>query len=105
MTDSQALPFGVHRKQSLSASVIKSCTNCGAPGFWHDTPGVNPGCYAPERVTKLGSDFVGETCPNCGHDRTPVEDLGEIWLKLFGSRTALFLNKAKSNMRRIFQCL
>jgi len=71
----------VTRKQSLYASVIRACPNCGAPGFWHDTPGVNVGCYAPEKVTRLGEDFVGPVCPCCGHDRDPIECKGQIWSK------------------------
>jgi hypothetical protein len=69
----------VVRKQSLHASVIRACKQCGAPGYWHDIPGVNPGCYAPEKVTKLGEDPVGEVCPQCGEEREPVEYKGEIW--------------------------
>ena len=66
----------VVRKQKLYASVIRACKKCGAPGFWHDTAGVNPGCYAPEKVTKLGQDPVGPVCPNCGADREEKESLG-----------------------------
>jgi predicted RNA-binding Zn-ribbon protein involved in translation (DUF1610 family) len=69
------------RKQSLYASVIRSCPNCGAPGYWHNTPGLNIGCYAPEKVTRLGEDFVGKICPCCGHDRDPIEYKGQIWSK------------------------
>lgn len=71
----------VVRKQSLYASVIRACNNCGAPGYWHDTPGVNVGCYAPDKVTQLGADFVGPVCPNCGVDREPIEYRGRIWSK------------------------
>jgi len=83
MTDSNkqtATVSSVLRKQSLYASVIRSC-QCGAPGYWHDTPGVNVGCYAPEKVTQLGSDPVGSTCPQCGTDRETMDSLGEIWTK------------------------
>ena len=69
----------VFRKQSLYASVIRSCKKCGAPGYWHDTPGVNVGCYAPDKVTQLGADPVGTTCPNCGAVREEIERKGEIW--------------------------
>lgn len=71
----------VQRKQSLYASVIRSCENCGAPGYWHDVPGVNVGCYAPEKVTKFGEDAVGTVCPNCGAAREEITRLGEIWSK------------------------
>lgn len=71
----------VVRRQSLHAGVIRACRNCGAPGYWHATPDVNPACYAPEKVTQLGSDPVGSVCPQCGADRVPVERLGEIWSK------------------------
>jgi hypothetical protein len=69
----------VFRKQSLYASVIRSCRKCGAPGYWHNVPDVNMACYAPEKVTQLGSDPVGAICPNCGADREEIEPLGEIW--------------------------
>lgn len=71
----------VFRRQSLYASVIRACKKCGAPGYWHNTPGVNVGCYAPDKVTQLGSDPVGTVCPNCGEPRTAVEQRGEIWKK------------------------
>lgn len=71
----------VLRKQALYASVIRSCKQCGAPGYWHDTPGVNIGCYAPEKVTKLGENPVGSVCPNCGADREAIEHRGMIWSK------------------------
>ena len=71
------------RKQVLHASVIRACKRCGAPGYWHSTPGVNPGCYAPEKVTQLGADAVGSKCPNCGADREEKEDLGEIWSRIW----------------------
>ena len=79
----QATSTSIIRKQQLYASVIRRCDNCGAPGFWHNTPGVNVGCYAPEKVTELGKDFVGLVCPNCGADRAPVEYLGKIWEKIW----------------------
>lgn len=69
----------VVRKQQLYASVIRCCANCGAPGYWHNTPGVNVGCYAPEKVTQLGSNPVGTVCPCCGASREPIEPKGMIW--------------------------
>lgn len=69
----------IQRKQSLIVSVIHACTKCGAPGFWHDTPGVNVGCYAPEKVTHLGSDPVGDVCPQCGASREVIDRRGEVW--------------------------
>jgi hypothetical protein len=69
----------VFRKQTLYANVIRSCKKCGAPGYWHNVPDVNMACYAPEKVTQLGSDPVGAVCPNCGADREEIEPLGEIW--------------------------
>jgi hypothetical protein len=73
----------VVRKQSLHAAVIRACAKCGAPGYWHNTPGVNVGCYAPEKVTQLGADPVGAVCPQCGATRQTVESRGEIWSKEF----------------------
>lgn len=73
--------IGLIRRQTLHATVIHACKNCGAPGYWHNTPDVNVGCFAPEKVTRLGHDPVGETCPNCGADRDVIEDRGEIWRK------------------------
>jgi len=73
----------IYRKQSLHASVIRACRNCGAPGFWHNIPDVNPGCFAPEKVTKLGEDFVGTICPQCGKSRDDIEHHGEIWSKVW----------------------
>lgn len=76
------------RKQSLFVNVIRACRNCGAPGFWHNTPGVNVGCYAPEKVTKLGEDPVGNICPNCGAAREAVEEHGEVWRKVWRAPSA-----------------
>lgn len=87
--NSKTLPMGVTRKQSLHATVIRACRACGAPGYWHNTPGVNVGCYAPEKVTTLGCDPVGRVCPCCSSPRSGVEDHGEIWRKFFGSRLAV----------------
>ena len=102
MTES-ANHVGVWRKQSLHANVIRSCQKCGAPGYWHNTPGVNVGCYAPEKVTKLGEDPVGLICPNCGTKRpSSIEEHGEIWSKLFGSRAALMLARITQTMRSVF---
>lgn len=77
----------IYRKQSLYANVTLACRYCGAPGYWHNTPNVNVGCYAPEKVTKLGEDPVGPLCPCCGNDRPAVEHHGEIWSKTW--RTSL----------------
>jgi hypothetical protein len=71
------------RRQELYANVIRACRNCGAPGFWHNTPGVNVGCYAPEKVTKLGEDPVGTICPCCGAPREVIEPHGMIWSKVW----------------------
>jgi len=79
----QSVTSSLQRRQSVHATVIRSCKRCGAPGFWHNTPGINVGCYAPEKVTQLGSDPVGAVCPNCGADREALEDLGEIWSREF----------------------
>ncbi len=78
----------VFRKQSLHANVIRACGKCGAPGYWHNIPDVNVGCFAPEKVTQLGMDPVGEVCPQCGTDRDPVEPHGEVWSKVW--RTSLW---------------
>lgn len=70
---------GIYRKQKLEAEVIRACTNCGAPGFYHDVPDVNVGCFDPARKGR----FVGDTCPNCHKARTPPEKRGVIWSKRF----------------------
>lgn len=94
---------GIHRAQALYASVIRSCARCGAPGYWHNTPGVNVGCYAPDKVTQLGSDPVGMTCPNCGAARpSAVEDQGLIWHKFFGTSIARLLAEVRLKLRRLF---
>jgi hypothetical protein len=88
----------VVRKQSLYASVIRSCKKCGAPGYWHDTPGVNVGCYAPEKVTQLGADPVGAVCPQCGASRQEVERKGEIWRREFRVSLWSVLREMLSNL-------
>jgi rubredoxin len=80
------------RRQSLHANVARACGNCGAPGFWHDVPGVNPGCYDPDKVREArmndeGFAPVGAICPQCGADREDVERLGEIWSKEYRAPT------------------
>lgn len=102
----ESLPVGITRRQTLHAQVIRSCAKCGAPGYWHTTPGVNPGCYAPDKVTQLGSDPVGDTCPNCLSPRPPVEDLGEVWTKFFGLRVAVWwaqTSRKLQPLRRFFR--
>ena len=84
MTDrEQTSLIPIVRKQKLYASVIRACKNCGAPGFWHNTPGVNVGCYAPDKVTTVGENPVGSICPNCGASREEIEPKGLIWSKNF----------------------
>lgn len=96
--------IGIHRVQSLYASVIRSCTKCGAPGYWHNTPGVNIGCYAPDKVTQLGSDPVGRICPNCGGVRVSViENQGLLWQKLFGSPFAVWMATQRAKVRSLFK--
>lgn len=76
----QSSGAAVQRVQKLHATVLRACLGCGAPGYWHDVdPTINPGCYAPARVTQLGQDPVGDVCPNCGADRVGIEPHGEIW--------------------------
>ena len=70
------------RKQMVIASVIHRCEKCGAPGFWHNTPGVNVGCYDPSKFTNPLTP-VGPICPNCGADREVIQELGEIWRREF----------------------
>ena len=79
MVDQTVSVSRIQRKQKLIISVIRACKKCGAPGFWHNTPGVNVGCYAPEKVTHLGSDPVGTICPQCGAEREEIERKGEVW--------------------------
>jgi hypothetical protein len=76
------------RKQALHANVARACRNCGAPGFWHDVEGVNPGCYDPRKKMEALARYegfapVGPICPQCGHDREGVEAHGEIWSKVW----------------------
>lgn len=73
----KSLGIGIIRKQTLNATVIRACTCCGAPGFYHDVPDVNAGCFDPARKGQP----VGPVCPNCGEDRPANEDRGEIWCK------------------------
>ncbi len=89
----------VFRKQSLIANVIRAC-KCGAPGYWHDTPGVNIACYAPEKVTQIGSDAVGNVCPACGASRQAVEGKGVIWSRQW--RVSLW-TVLKDTFRDIFR--
>ena len=89
----------VARKQSLYASVIRACRKCGAPGYWHNIPDVNPGCFAPEKVTQLGSDPVGAVCPQCGKPRNDIEPHGEIWRREW---RVSFWSLIKETMRDFF---
>jgi rubredoxin len=87
-TREQSETVHIFRKQSLRANVARACRNCGAPGYWHDVPGVNPGCYDPEKAAAAkarheGFAPVGPICPQCGAQRDDVENLGEIWSKVW----------------------
>lgn len=73
----------IGRLDRLIINVHRTCRNCGAPGYWHNVPGVNPGCYAPDKVTQLGNDPVGPVCPQCGANRDDVELHGEVWSREF----------------------
>lgn len=92
------------RRQSLHANVARACRHCGAPGFWHDVPGVNPACYDPEKKRQAeasGEGFapVGVICPACGGDREDVEAHGEIWSKEWRGPT--ILERLRSLIRRM----
>lgn len=50
-------------RRSLSATVIRACPTCNAPGVDEN------------------NKYVGETCPKCGGARPPIEDKGEVWFK------------------------
>jgi ribosomal protein S27AE len=81
-----------YRRQSLIANVARRCPHCGAPGFWHDVEGVNPGCYDPRKKMEALARYegfapVGRTCPQCGNDRDDVEPHGEIWSKVWRGPT------------------
>jgi hypothetical protein len=52
------------RRQSLHATVIRACANCGAPGHAFGRP-------------------VGPICPECGAVRPSDENKGEIWSKVW----------------------
>src|SRR5262245_24470608 len=64
-------------RQAWQATVLRACRNCGAPGHWHATYGVNPGCYDPSR----NGQPVGPICPQCGAERPPDEPQGVISYK------------------------
>ena len=51
------------QRQSVAATVIRACRNCGSPG-----------------VDDKGQP-VGNICPTCGSVRPPDEDKGEVWVK------------------------
>lgn len=96
------------RKQQLLANVARACRNCGAPGFWHDVPGVNPACYDPEKKREAelrdeGFAPVGPTCPACGCNRDEVESLGIIWSKVWRGPTILEWLRAKMFMQWRFK--
>lgn len=70
--------IGIIRRQELAAVVTRACANCGAPGFWHDVPNVNVGCYDP---TRKNQPITESNCPNCGAVRPAPEDRGVIWVR------------------------
>lgn len=55
---------GLVSRQSVSATIIRACRHCGAPGVVDGQP-------------------TGEICHNCGEDRPPDENKGEIWFREF----------------------
>jgi hypothetical protein len=79
MAEKKSLGIGIYRKQQLEAEVIRACRSCGAPGFYHDVPDVNLGCFDPSRK----GQYVGEICPNCDSERARPERKGVIWSKHF----------------------
>lgn len=96
------------RKQSLYANVARACRHCGAPGYWHDVPGVNPACYDPEKMRAAalrdeGFAPVGRVCPACGGDRDELEALGEIWSKVWRGPTILEWLRQKLTMQWRFR--
>lgn len=56
------LVSGLISRQSVSATIVRACRHCGAPGMVDGKP-------------------VGEICHSCGKDRPPNEDKGEIWFR------------------------
>jgi hypothetical protein len=71
---------GLLRKQSLTASVSKSCVFCGAPAVFQRSElfiKKYPKIFRPAWAGRP----VGDTCPCCGVKRPKDESLGEIWTK------------------------
>lgn len=68
-------------KRALSATVIRACVECGAPGVYQDDPSIKAGW--PRLYVEAGSPLakkpVGDVCPQCLCDRLPNEDRGVIW--------------------------
>lgn len=96
----------IFRKQSLHATIARACRNCGAPGFWHDVPGVNVACYDPEKKKQAemrdeGFAPVGSICPACGCNREEVESLGEIWSKVWRGPTVVEMIREKLRQFKI----
>jgi len=67
------------RRQSLQAVVVRSCTQCGAPGNFKSHDRIRdgwPGCYVPPGHP-MDTQLVGDVCPNCGADRPAHEPKGD----------------------------
>lgn len=61
-------------RYSVSATVVRACRNCGAPGLYHANPDGPGALFNPARA----GQSVGEICPNCGSPRFAGEDRGEL---------------------------
>lgn len=88
-------------RQSLVIAVVRACPHCGAPGYWHDVPGVNPGCYDPEKKRAAEAKMqplapVGPICPQCGGEREEIEPHGEVWAKEV--RAPSMMERVKRNL-------
>ena len=61
---SASIPVAYLRKQTLSATIIRACVNCGKPGIKDDKP-------------------VGPICPWCNAERPQNDDRGAIWQRIY----------------------
>jgi hypothetical protein len=70
----------IARRQSLSASIIKACPKCNAPGVYQNSESYIKDYPQIFRPTWAGRD-VGPVCPCCNARRLEPQELGEIWAK------------------------
>ena len=76
---SENFTLGLTRK-TLEGVIIRSCTNCRAPGVYSSAQSIQAGwpkCYVPEDSELLNRP-VGNICPQCGSVRPSDERRGEL---------------------------